>query len=140
MAIGTKRIETRSWGTKYRGALAIHAAQKLPTNWSPFSAEPFRSALEPITGLNEYGAPELNTLPRGCVVAIVTLVDVITTDQMLGDRTGFFDEYLENERPFGDYSPGRFAWLLADVTPLEVPIAAKGSLSLWEWDGAGVSA
>ncbi len=30
IAIGAKRIETRSWGTKYRGPIAIHAAKGFP--------------------------------------------------------------------------------------------------------------
>ena len=30
VAIGAKRIETRSWSTKYRGPLAIHAAKGFP--------------------------------------------------------------------------------------------------------------
>jgi hypothetical protein len=39
----------------------------------------------------------------------------------------------EPERSFGDYTPGRFAWILADVKPLATPIPARGSLGLWEW-------
>ena len=30
VAIGAKRIETRSWSTPYRGLLAIHAAKGFP--------------------------------------------------------------------------------------------------------------
>lgn len=28
VAVGAKKIETRSWATKYRGSLAIHATKK----------------------------------------------------------------------------------------------------------------
>lgn len=42
----------------------------------------------------------------------------------------------ENEAWFGDYTTGRFAWLLADVKPLEEPIPAKGRQQLWEWADA----
>jgi hypothetical protein len=38
------------------------------------------------------------------------------------------------ERAFGDYAHSRWAWLLADVKPLEKPVPAKGTLGLWEWD------
>lgn len=34
VALGEKRIETRSWGTSYRGELAIHAAASIPPAWS----------------------------------------------------------------------------------------------------------
>lgn len=35
--------------------------------------------------------------------------------------------------PFGDYSPGRWAWLLTDVRQLAVPEPAKGKQGWWEW-------
>ena len=34
--------------------------------------------------------------------------------------------------PYGDFTPGRYAWLLADVTPID-PVPAKGKQGLWEW-------
>ena len=34
---------------------------------------------------------------------------------------------------YGDYSEGRYAWMLANVDPLPTPIPAKGALGLWEW-------
>jgi hypothetical protein len=37
------------------------------------------------------------------------------------------------ERGMGDFSPGRFAWLLADIVALEPPVPARGRLGLWEW-------
>jgi len=40
----------------------------------------------------------------------------------------------KTERAFGDYSPGRWAWLLADVKPLTTPIPARGALGLWNWE------
>lgn len=43
---------------------------------------------------------------------------------------------VEDQRPFGDFTPGRWAWLLADVDALEVPIPAKGRLGLWQWEAA----
>jgi hypothetical protein len=41
----------------------------------------------------------------------------------------------EPERSFGDYSPGRFMWLLTNIRALPEPIPAKGALGLWEYDG-----
>jgi hypothetical protein len=48
-------------------------------------------------------------------------------------RTESIDElFLEgNESAFGDYSPGRWAWILSDVRKTSVPIPCKGSLGLW---------
>ncbi len=46
VAIGAKRIETRSWATNYRGPLAIHAS-KSPKMVNKLTwDEPFYSALK----------------------------------------------------------------------------------------------
>jgi hypothetical protein len=40
------------------------------------------------------------------------------------------------ERPelyFGDYTEGRFAWILENPIRYDEPIPAKGALGLWEW-------
>ena len=38
------------------------------------------------------------------------------------------------ELSFGDYTPGRYAWILDNVKILDAPIEAKGRLGLWEVD------
>lgn len=140
IAIKAKRIETRSWATSYRGPLAIHAAKGLgPVGgksglYELCMREPFFSALDAAgyrTGLD---------LPLGAIVATCYLLDVriigvelngvptIAADDMLT-----FTPILGNERAFGNYSAGRFAWLLGNVQALPEPIPAKGALGLWEW-------
>lgn len=99
-------------------------------------------------------------LPLGAVVATCTLVDVVPIvgcDQVFNGRRlpvgGFVvdtrnmggclclvttenrpgGEDIEDQRPYGDFSPGRYAWLLADIEPLAEPVPAKGRQGLWEW-------
>jgi hypothetical protein len=36
-----------------------------------------------------------------------------------------------HEAAFGDFSPGRFGLLLADVRPLPRPVPCRGALGLW---------
>lgn len=46
VAIGAKRVETRSWSTNYRGPIAIHAAKGFPPEARALcDEEPFRSCL-----------------------------------------------------------------------------------------------
>jgi activating signal cointegrator 1 len=40
---------------------------------------------------------------------------------------------IEDQRPFGDFSPGRWAWLLTDVERFEEPIPATGRQRIWDW-------
>jgi hypothetical protein len=127
VAIGAKRIETRSWATRYRGPLAIHASK----GWSKedsalIDIEPFRAALYP----NWIGRP--SHMPRGFIIATARLVHVEPT---------WFGGYSSTRMPapesaefaFGDYSRGRFMWLLEDIVALADPIPARGALGLWEW-------
>lgn len=136
VAIGAKTYETRSWSTSYRGQLAIHAAKRFP-KWAKDLShkDPFRSAL--VRGVERGGIalahPHqaiLHALPLGAIIATCNLVDV--------KRITATNAPDEPERSFGDYTPGRYMWLLEDVQPLETPVPAKGALSLWEWDNNGV--
>lgn len=122
IAIGAKRIETRSWSTNYRGPLAIHAGKAFPAATRAMSLQaPF---VEELLVGGVYGTRDL---PLGAIVAVCTLADC----EPIGGK------YLvgEPERSFGDFSPGRFAWRLEDVRRLDPPIPANGALSLWEWPG-----
>jgi hypothetical protein len=142
VAIGAKQVETRSWGTDYRGPLAIHAAKRFPTAaralcvsgpW--FGRSKFSEVLRaarirgPVEDERRYST---GALPLGKVLAIVELVDVrpITSPDAFGHPLG------DNEVAFGDWTPGRFRWVLADVRPLPEPIPARGALGLWTWRDA----
>lgn len=39
-----------------------------------------------------------------------------------------------NELIFGDYTPGRYAWILDNIESLSEPIEAKGHLGLWNYN------
>lgn len=135
VAIGAKRIETRSWGTNYRGLLAIHAAKRFPRNAKDLCFErEFSNAL--LGAKLPWGMIHtLDDFHLGYVLAVckLTLVTEITGHETLwgeGDQKW----PVKSERPFGDYTPGRFAWLLYDIQPLPDPIPARGALGLWEWN------
>jgi hypothetical protein len=98
-------------------------------------------------------------LPLGAVVATCRLVDVVpilTKDDhpwpdgtalhlmegkvylilAMDDRAEKVEFSLpEQEVAFGDYSRGRYGWLLTDVEPVVPPALVKGRQGLWEWDG-----
>ncbi|MFD5022241.1 ASCH domain-containing protein [Paenibacillus sp. NPDC058367] len=128
IALGEKRFETRSWSTKHRGPLAIHAGKKIDKE---ACREPeIRKALE------RHGYTEDN-LPTGAVVATCKLSDCLKsvdtwTDgyELEGRKLIYSPEY-----EFGDFTPGRFAWELANVNQLPEPIPAKGQQGLWNWEG-----
>ena len=123
IAFGLKTYETRTWSTKYRGPLAIHAAKREAIKYEAldwtFSVR--------TTVLANLGQPEY--LPRGAVICIVDLVDCRPTDVVRPELVNM-DPY------FGDYLPGRFAWKLANVRRVG-PFTARGAQGFWEWDPLG---
>lgn len=114
-AIGrVKFIETRSWRTKHRGYLAIHAAVRTPNGYKDYFA-----AFAQQTAIEDP--------PVGAVVSIARLVDCVPVEE-LGERL------TELELFWGDYTAGRYGWILEDVRFLEVPAKCSGRQLLWDWD------
>lgn len=130
VAIGAKRIETRSWATQYRGPLAIHAAKDFPEEAIlTCLREPFGTVLRP-----HFGSP--GALPRGAVVAIAELVACELTDELLlPTRIDRFNAFAaEHELKFGNYAWGRYAWIFSDVQQFPEPYPIRGYQGLWEWE------
>lgn len=122
ISIGVKGIETRSWSTSYRGSLAIHASKGFSRECKALCfRQPFCSPLI-RAGFNTPA-----DLPCGAIVAVARLHGIVRTEDVLPMSQGL----LRHEIEFGDYAPGRFAWVLAGVVRLAVPILMKGAFGLW---------
>lgn len=152
IAVGAKTIETRPFSTKYRGPLAIHAGKAKPsrdlvrmgqwlTRWDYGEGRYVMS-----DGLGKWVA-----LPLGAVAAVCDLIDVVPivdhkpihqydeppipcVDLFIDGAYrwwhhdgGFTD--VSDQLPFGDFTPGRFAWLLDDVRPID-PVPMEGASGL----------
>jgi hypothetical protein len=160
---GFKTIETRSWQTKYRGPLAIHASKKR-FGFNSETAEFVRTwSVDVWRAVPKAGAdPEMcDNYPLGCVVATAHLDDVVPTDPEA--ENGLMWSRIWNDDPeevefwasqgwwrhggdpvahtaqrrYGDFAPGRWAWLLSDVMSLVKPVPVKGALGLWNFEMPG---
>lgn len=112
VAAGIKRTETRRWKTPYRGPLAIHAAKFMPRKLDELWVREAERRLD----------CSLDELPRGAVVALARLVEIVPSE----DARAAPD-------PWGDYAAGRWVWRLACIEPTE-PILVRGYQRLWNWD------
>lgn len=143
MAIGAKRIETRSWSTQHRGPLAIHAAKALPAyaKRACYDLPPsmWQALGWPVVGAWTDVEAGIRQLPVGAIVATVVLVGCVRTiDVFCHPPRVFFGEGTvpgEFERELGNYEPGRFAWVTTNLKSIDPPIPASGAQGLWEWKG-----
>jgi hypothetical protein len=128
VALGVKKTETRSWRTWHRGRLLIHAARAFP-GWARdlCNREPFATVLlEAGYVAADPGLVDPRLLPLGKILAVCNLRHCVRIG-----TPGIDLPPPEPERSFGDYTPGRYAWMLSDARPLPKPIAATGSMRLW---------
>lgn len=131
--LGIRTYETRSWRTSYRGPLAIHASTRDPDS-PPARRDPLnRVALDAI--------PHGNGFKRGVIVAVVDLVDCARIGHADGMVTLTLDSRAHvwgpqirlrpEQAAYGDFTPGRYAWVTRAVRPLNEPVACRGRQGLW---------
>ena len=119
IAHGHKQFETRSWATRYRGNIAIHASKrwtKVEQRWAIAYSKMYPDL-----------APILNDMPFGAVIVACKLVDCIPTEIVR-------DELTNREKMFGNYQDKRFAWKFEIVKYPPSPIIATGQQGIWEWN------
>ena len=110
---GVKLYETRSWKTKYRGEIYIHASLGL-------------SKSDNVERATKYLKSDIKP---GYILCKCILEDCIP-------MTDEFIDYINNETnesDYGRYSNERFAWKLKLVEVLDEPLPAKGKLGIWNY-------
>lgn len=115
IAEGIKEYEFRTWNTKFRGDILIHAGLGID-----------KEALKRFEHLNlEY--------PRGCIIAKATITDSIYVDEKFVN-----DVYPKNSLVYKNIidkkDKGVYGFKLENVKKLK-PIPIKGKLSLWYYEG-----
>jgi hypothetical protein len=138
--LGAKRIETRSWGTEHRGPLLIHAGLRSTRELIELChEEPFRTALR-AAGIGRW-----QDLPRG---AVLGHVNVVAVERIAGPfvptAAGLSETHEvdtssdgmmpppEPEYSFGNYAPGRFAWLLEEPQAFAKPVPLRARQKLFD--------
>lgn len=113
IARGVKRVENRTWRTRYRGPLAIHVGKSRAWMESEdASAWPVR-----------YGVPmpRLDELAFGAIIAVAELVDCVPVEDLSAELRG---------HPFAS---GPWCWVLTNAKRIE-PIRCKGAQLVWTTD------
>lgn len=110
---GDKRFEFRSWQTKYRGDLLIHAGKSIDKS-----------------GMKRLAKYLPKELPLGKILGKVTLVDCIEITPKVKDELLKENKDIYTETSFKE----NYGWQLENVQIFDEPIEVNGHLSLWEYD------
>ena len=116
IAEGLKEYEFRTWSTKYRGDILIHAGKSIDEN-----------AMERFKSYNlEY--------PIGCIIAKAKLIDSILVEKEFVNKVGpknplVYKNIIDNK----DNSRKVYGFKLNEVQKIK-PIYLNGKLGLWEYD------
>ena len=106
-----KKYEFRSWKTKYRGKILIHAGCSVEKDM-----------------MKRFSDYNINVNP-GYIIGHATIVDCILVDEE-------FNKELRNIDPvvYGRSNHTEtYAWKLENVVKYEKPIPCKGKLGLWNY-------
>ena len=109
---GTKRVENRTWFSRFRGDLLIHAGKQYQTE-----LERYIHADSP-----EVDVAGMLGAPRGAIVGICRMIDCI--------RPGDDARLPIEQRIWAD--PEQFKFLLTDIRAFAQPIPYKGSLGFFD--------
>ncbi len=114
IAAGIKEYEFRTWKTKYRGKILIHAGKGID-----------KKAMEKFKCYNlEY--------PSGCIIAKAEITDCIKIDsnarEMLNKKNKLVYSNVINHPDWNGYS-----FKLENVQKIN-PIKINGKLSLWDYE------
>lgn len=148
IARGIKKYETRSWPTKYRGPIAIHAGKQIDPGVLQYLFCP--EIRDQLIGC-DITLETFEELPRGAVIATADLVNVWrivyrpgpeingVRQMLLGESLSADKHFVpsEKEMALGYWIPGNYAWELQNVRILPEPVPAKGKQGLWNWEPEG---
>jgi hypothetical protein len=76
---------------------------------------------------------DFSKLPFGAIIGKVQLTDVIKVESLhMSDAV--INQLTMEERAFGDYSNGRYVWVLEEPSLFSNPIYMKATLGLWNYE------
>ena len=114
VAEGIKKYEFRSWKTKYRGKLLIHAGAGVDKK-----------------ELKRFEKLKLD-YPSKRIIAVVELEDCLKIDEELNNKI-----IAENNIAYGSKKREGYAWKLTNIKKIESKETINGKLGLWNIDNYG---
>ena len=122
---GNKWCENRTWRTRYRGELYIHASR-----WDRFARQSFESTYGRTCEELFAGGCRI-----GCIIGRVNLVDMIDLEKAGYDerliRHVARRHGLPTDQDAMQHVQGPLCWIVSQPSLLKEPIPARGKLNVW---------
>lgn len=112
---GKKRVENRTWPTKYRGRLYIHAGK----------SRDLMHVIERDDGI-EY--PPAGGLPFGAVIGVAVLVDCLPVEEIRAGKHDLQYPWIREH----EHTEGPFCWVFGTNPTAIGPWPFKGSQGLFD--------
>lgn len=110
---GYKKYEFRTWKTKYRGDILIHASKSFDKN------------------LIEYFKDYNLEYPTGCIIGKVNLNNCVPVTEKFEN-----DLIKKNEKVYGiTHGRSGYAFELTNIQKFDNTIEVTGKLGIWNFDG-----
>ncbi len=132
-----KDIENRTWATKHRGTIYIHASGK--PSFNNLTLNLTHDQIDQMV-LGDFCQLDSRSIayPKSAIIGTVDIVDCVTNHSSIWAEKSFIN-VTANELPFKEEKEPDFIiynWVLANPVLFDEPILnVKGRLSLWEFDG-----
>lgn len=104
-----KNIENRSWNTKFRGYVAIHASKSIDSERFEYCQDNYKCDLTP------------DNIDFGAIIGFAEIVDVITKKDITRETKKWFQ--------------GDFGFHLKNIIKLKNPVKVNGALGFWKVKG-----
>ena len=109
---GYKKYEFRSWKTKYRGKILIHAGMSIEKDM--------------LERFKEYNLD----YSKGAIIGEAEIVDCILVDEEFNEKLRKINKTVYDKSNHVE----TYAWKLENVIKYEKPIYIKGQLGLWNYN------
>jgi hypothetical protein len=128
---GHKRVETRSWNTKYRGPIFIHASGTL--NKKTEGMTPFERASSNDHFIRCVTRPYM--MEFGKIIGMVNIDECLKIHRTYAPPQEYLEMLTPQELAFGNYEVDRYMWFCSGAVEFKRPMPFKGERGVRDFKG-----